>query len=302
MKHFNKRDPEREKRVSGDLFDEIHGRLTEKEIEELERDAEKREAYERARLRAKRRRLVRVVGTMLLLIILTVSVVLIGYKLLFRISRITVEGESPYTDEEIVAATGVETGDGLYSFSSVTVGERLVAALPCIESLEVDRHIPNKITFTVKCEEPVYYTDIYGKIYLMSDSLRILGESGNADLSGLIWLKLGHVREAEFGQVPVLRDKTAQKYLTEVTEKAKRSPVADRITQIDLSNIYELSLVCDNKYLLEMGEYDEIDTKLKIAEAVLGDDMFNSDNKARLDLSELSETKVIIDNKLNFEK
>ena len=51
-----------------------------------------------------------------------------------------------------------------------------------------------------------------------------------------------------------------------------------------------------------MGEYDEIDTKLKIAEAVLGDDMFNSDNKARLDLSELSETKVIIDNKLNFEK
>lgn len=302
MKHFNKRDPEREKRVSGDLFDEIHGRLTEKEIEELERDAEKREAYERARLRAKRRRLVRVVGTMLLLIILTVSVVLIGYKLLFRISRITVEGESPYTDEEIVAATGVELGDGLYSFSSVTAGERLVAALPCIESLEVDRHIPNKITFTVKCEEPVYYTDIYGKIYLMSDSLRILGEVGDADLSSLIRLKLTHVKDVQFGQAPVLRDNTAQKYLTEVTEKAKRSPVADRITQIDLSNIYELSLVCDNKYLLEMGEYDEIDTKLKIAEAVLGDDMFNSDNKARLDLSELSETKVIIDNKLNFEK
>ena len=206
MKHFNKRDPERDKRVGGDLFDEIHGRLTEKEIEELERDAEKREAYERARLRAKRRRFVRVVGTILLLIILTVSVVLIGYKLLFRISRITVEGESPYTDEEIVAATGVETGDGLYSFSSVTVGERLVAALPCIESLEVDRHIPNKITFTVKCEEPVYYTDIYGKIYLMSDSLRILGESGNADLSGLIWLKLGHVREFRFFAIRLHRN------------------------------------------------------------------------------------------------
>lgn len=302
MKHFNKKDPERDKRVSGDLFDEIHGRLTEKEIEELERDAEKREAYERARLRAKRRRLIRAVGTVLLLLILTVSVVLIGYKLLFRISSISVEGESPYTDEEIFAATAVKLGDGLYSFSSVTVGERLMTALPYVESLEVERHIPNKITFTVKCEEPVYYTEIYGKIYLISDSLRVLGEAGDADLSSLIRLKLTHVKDVQFGQAPILRDKTAQKYLTDVTAKAKRSPVAERITQIDLSSIYELAVVCDNKYLLEMGEYTEIDTKLKIAEAVLGDDMFKSDNKARLDLSELSETKVIIDNALNFEE
>ena len=286
----------------GNLFDEVYGKLTEQEIAELENDAEKRAAFEEARFRAKRRQRARAAGTVLLLVVLTVGVVFVGYKALFNISKIEVKGDSPYSAEEIFAAAEVAVGDGLYSFSSGTAEARVKSNLPYVKSLKVTRHIPDRITFEVETEPAVYYTSIYGKIYLLSDSLRVLGEAGDKDLSQLIWLRLSHVKESKSGFLPQLRDKTAQKYLKSIVDSVDRSVLSGRITQIDMRDIYDLNMVCDNKYLLAMGEYDEVDTKLRVAEAVLRDSMFEGDNKARLDLSELSQTTVIVNNKLDFTK
>lgn len=285
---------------NGNLFEDIYGKLTEREIAELELDDERREAYEEARRRARNRHRIRVFLTVFLLFVLTVGVALIGYTTLFDITDIKVVGDTPYTAEEICEAAGVAKGDGLYSFSSVMAEERLVSKLPYIKSLEVERHMPNKIIFTVEYEEPVYYTEIYGKIYLMSGSLRVLGEAGEYDLTGLVWLRLSGVKSVYFGFTPILRDKIAQKYLTEVIDAVDSSVLSDRISQIDLRSIYELNIVCDDMYLLVMGEYDQVSTKLRIADAVMQKDDFKNGNKARLDLTKLSETAVIFNNKLDF--
>lgn len=300
MAPWKKRDPERDK--GGNLFEEVYGKLTEQEIAELENDAEKRAAFEEAKLRAKRKQRARFIGTVVLLVVITLAVAFVGYKVLFNITELEVKGDSPYTAEEIFAAAEVSVGDGLYSFSSGGAEERVKAALPYVKSLKVQRHIPDGITFEIETESAVYYAEIYGKIYLMSDSLRILGEAGDADLSSLVWLRLSHVRESKAGFLPVMRDKTAQKYLESIVSSVNKSVLAGRITQIDLRDIYDLNMVCDNKFLLAMGEYDEVDTKLRVAEGVLRDPMFEGNNKARLDLSELSKTTVIVNNKLDFTK
>ncbi len=284
------------------LIEDIYEKISEKELADLEKEAELADAYELMRRRAKRRKLFVGTATVLLLLTLTLGVVYVGYKMLFRITSIEIKGESPYLAEEIRAAIGVEIGDGLYSFSSRTAAERLSLALTGISELTVERQIPNRITFTVKYEEAVYYTEIYGKIYLMSESLRVLSEGTESDRESLIWLRLTGVKEVRFGSVPVLRDSGTQKRLSTVTAITEESVMADRIDQIDLRSSFDLKMVADGKYLLEMGDYTEIDTKLKIAEAVLFDEMFQNDNKARLDLSKLTETPVLIDNKLDFTK
>ena len=282
------------------LVEDIYGRQTEKEISEIERNAERMEAYERMRSRKRRRGFIRVASVLLLLTVLTASVVYTGYKFLFVIDEVNVTGDSPYSSDEVRIASGIEFGDALYSFSSVKAEERLTAALPYICSVDVDRQIPDTIVLDVKCESPVYYTEIYGKIYLISDTLRILGEAGDTDLEGLVWVKLPGVKKAVFGSSPHLWDSARNDDLKTITDCIKKSALADRITQIDLRSNYKLTMVCDNKYLLEFGEYTEIDTKLRIADAVLGDTMFNNSNKAKIDLSNLSETIVVVDNQLDF--
>ncbi len=284
------------------LIEEIYGELTEREISEIEKNAELEDAVKRAWRNKSRKRIFRNIAVVLLLVGLTLGVVITGYLLLFNISEFHVEGETPYTDEEIFAAAGVKLGDGLFSFSSVKAGERLSANLPGISELKVDRHIPNGVTFKVKYEVPVYYTEIYGKIYLMSETLRVLGEAAADDTEGLIWLRLPGIKEITFGSKPVLRNIGAGNRMTEITEIVRNSELADRVTQIDVRSSYELNIICDNKYLLYMGDYVEVATKLRIADAVLADEMFENENKARLDLTNMSETAVLVDNNLDFTK
>lgn len=300
---FGKRTPDKSDINEKDsLIEEIYGKLTEKEISEIEKNAELLDAYENMRRRVRRKRFFRGAVTIFFLLVLTFGVVLAGYKVLFRISEIDVVGDTPYTAEEICAGAGVSIGDGLYSFSSVKAGERLSANLPYIGELKVDRHIPNKITFTVKYEEAEYYTEIYGKIYLMSKSLRVVGEASDTDTENLTRLRLPGVKEVRFGFVPILRDSGAQKRMVSITDITGKSAMCERITQIDLRSSYELKMVSDGKHLLYMGDYTEVDTKLMIAETVLRDEMFKGENKARLDLSELSKTTVLMDNKLDFDE
>lgn len=284
------------------LIEEIYGTRTEREISEIEKNAERVEAYEQMRSRKRRRGFLRAFAVVLLLTTLTLAVVYTGYTFLFVIDEIEVVGESPYTADEISMGAGVNQGDKLFSFSSVNAEKTLISKLPYISSLKVERNIPDRVTLTVKSENPVYYTEIYGKIYLMSDTLRVLGESDGSDLSGLTRLRLPGVKEAVFGEVPVMRNETAQQQLLSVIDSINASALDARITHIDLRNIYKLEMVCDNKYLLVFGDYVELDIKLRTASGVLEDEMFKTPNKARVDLSDLSETIVVVDNQLDFTK
>lgn len=297
---FKKRTPD--KYETENLVDEIYGRRIEEEISEIESNAERVEAYEKMKSRKKRRSFLVGFAVFMLLCVLTLAVAFVGYRFLFIISDISVEGEGLYTKEEICEAAGVEIGDALFSFSSKKAEEKLVAALPYIGELEVKRSIPDRITLTVKYEEPVYYTDIYGKIYLMSDTLRLLGEAGDKDLSSLIRLRLPGVKEAVLGSPPVFVNSRTDELLSKTTGAVVASALSDRIDTIDLRGEFRLTMVCDGKYLLEFGEYTEIESKLRVADAVLKDDMFKSGNKARINLSKLTETAVKVDNSLDLDK
>ena len=79
------------------------------------------------------------------------------------------------------------------------------------------------------------------------------------------------------------------------------SELDGRIGVIDLRDRFSLTMECDGKYLLSFGTYDDCPTRLRVAAAVLKDEMFESANKAKLDLSNISETKVTVDNTLTFE-
>ena len=135
----------------------------------------------------------------------------------------------------------------------------------------------------------------------MSGTLRLLGEC-EGDVDGLIKLCLPQVKTAEMGKIPVFWDECVGEDLEEVASFVSSSELAGRINGIDLRDRFSLVMVCDKKYLLQFGDYSEVDAKLRVAAAVLRDDMFKTENKAKINLSNLTETSVIVDNRLDFEK
>lgn len=61
-------------------------------------------------------------------ILVCISVV-VAMSIFFRVSTVEVEGNQDYTDEEIVAATGIDAGDNLFFLNRIGAVSRMMARL-----------------------------------------------------------------------------------------------------------------------------------------------------------------------------
>lgn len=221
----------------------------------------------------------------------------IVYKFLFVVSEVKVYGESVVDAESVIAASGVENGDNLYSFGASAVSAAVTLRYPIIKSVTVKRTIPNKVAFTVTDDKPVFYSDIYGEFRMLSADLRVMGVKDDSR-TGLIKLKLPPLEYAVDGREVQYAGGKQNKYVMDIIGTLLTSPLAERMTTVDLTHSYDVKMVCDGKYLLNFGESEEMDIKMKLAAAVLEDDLFSGGNKATVDLSDTSQTSVIVDNQL----
>ena len=286
---------------SGELFEKVFEQEQQRRVEALESEARAREAADRTESNRRRRAVTRFITTFLLVVAGLVVLLVAIYLIFFRISELKVVGSGRYTAEQIFEAAGVEKGDHLYSFSSKTAAVSLRKKLPYIKSLTVKRDIPGTITFTVEEHTPRFYSFVYGRTCILSDDLTVVEiVPGTQRRDDLCYLALPAVKRAICGSKIELRDEIDQSHVENTTESLLASDVVDRITAVNASDTYALTMECDRRYLLVFGNYSECDVKLRLAAAVLKDPMFDSLSKRRVDLTDLTKTEVVVDNTLVF--
>lgn len=72
-----------------------------------------------------------------------------GATVFFRVETVTVTGNRRYTQEEIVAASGIQTGDNLYALNKVRIDRKIRTQLPYVGELAIHRSLPSTIHITV---------------------------------------------------------------------------------------------------------------------------------------------------------
>ncbi len=122
---------------------------------------------------ARRRRQRKIMAAIGLLFIIGIGVWL-SVTFLFKIQRYDVRGESPYTQQELVAAFGYSVGDNLYGFSTENVQQRMQEALPYIETISVGRRPPSTVVFEVTPAAEIYYLQISQEFVVLSESYKVL--------------------------------------------------------------------------------------------------------------------------------
>lgn len=265
--------------------------------------AAKQEALEKAK-RARRLRKIRdaVISFVLILAVFAVMCIVV-YRLLFVISDISVDGSENYSADEIIAASGVAEGDHLYSFRASSTEQSIILRCPLVSSVRVKRSAPRKVTFQITEEKSTYYADFYGEYRAMSSDLRVLYSvtRDEAREQGLVLLKLPAVSKAVSGTAAQYSSVRSDRYIYDTVKALSESELWGRIGAVDLTGKYDIKMVCDGKYLLSLGDSGSADSKLRIAAAVLKDDMFSGDDKAKIDLTNLAQTGVVVDNRLELD-
>ena len=73
-----------------------------------------------------------------------------GATVFFQVETVAVTGNSRDSQEEIIKATGIQTGDNLFRMNKYQIAHQVLQGLPYVEELTIRRALPSTIVITVK--------------------------------------------------------------------------------------------------------------------------------------------------------
>jgi len=225
------------------------------------------ELRQRQQNRRKRRGLF-YIGLFFALFILFLAVC---YIVFFRIKIIRIEGESRYSEEEILSALGIEMGGNLYFFSPAEKAAELEKALPYICETVIERNMPSGVVVRIKEKQPSMYLELKDETYLLTDTMQVLElTSDSSKLYGLLKVQM---RPEKIGRCIVGEELSFTDARTGgVIERAfaciREASLENRVGYIDANSRFHISVGLDGKYRVFMGDAEHFDTKLAFAKGI----------------------------------
>ena len=86
----------------------------------------------------------------LLFVVALLGAMTMGATVFFQVEQVEVSGNARYTQEEIVACTGIRPGDNLFRMNKFAIQDHVLEEMPYLESILIRRKLPNTITVTVE--------------------------------------------------------------------------------------------------------------------------------------------------------
>lgn len=257
-------------------------------------------AEEHARKRERRRKAKWLLTAMLLLFSFVLMYVISRFiGSFFVVGEINISGDSPYTPQQIIAASGMSIGDSLYRADGSAAEEAISEILPYISSVEVKIKLPSTVYITVESQSAVMYAEIAGEYYALSGDMRVLERSGSADgfdSRGLLHITLPPVGSALVGSYLTLTGGGDPAYIGELAAVLAESELSGRIERLFLDERFDIILSVDGKYRIRFGSDQNAADKALAAARVIeacGDKYDGDGNMAEIDVSDPASVVVV---------
>lgn len=175
--------------------------------------------------------------------ILVIVAVTAACMVFFRVNLVTVTGNSRYTAEEIVEASGIKTGDYLIPLPKSRIAAHIRVALPYVRSVSIGQVLPETVVITVaEHKAAAAVKDVGGAWWLISSSGKLLEEVSDP---GKVMAVSGMT-----AQSPVLGDALTVEqahsgrleYVLSLLKALEERGILDDCTQLDCSAAGELLL------------------------------------------------------------
>lgn len=189
----------------------------------------------------------------------------------FRVSEIEVEGNTHYTDEEIIRAMDIEDGDNLLFFDRFGAVSRAHAKLPYVEQVSIDRKLPNQVIISVVESEALAYLKLGDEKWTMDHGARILGKATEGETASLIavegispgTLMIGELMQTEDN------DEALVQYVADVLYQIEARGYARSVTRVDFADPESVEFFYGGKYTVVLGGAENIERKFGMFAAVL---------------------------------
>lgn len=204
-------------------------------------------------------------------------------------------GVSRYDERDIINASLLKRGDKLYSIDFDEIEAKVLEECPYLESVEITPRFPNTVRFSVEEKKPQWYIELAGDCYVLDSNLVMMTETASKESlvrEGVTKLVLPNLRSVMKGELPNFgvdekgnRDETEIRKTLEIISVVRQTTFKGRITELDLSNRFDIKLTIDGSYYVSMGDTSSFEAKLKEVETVLASEKAKQYPSAEIDVS-----------------
>lgn len=218
------------------------------------------EFLQRRKERQRKARKRRLVGWFIFIMILLLLVgVILSLTVFFPINKLTFTGSKVYSPSQIADASGIDMGDNLFAISKEKTLIKLKEKLPFIETVKLERAMPDTLKVTVTDAKKYACYEVDGKYYTVSQSGWVLEKT--SEPSENIFLvkakgvkcKVGKALEFE-SELTAEKINVISKYLTNENIN---------IDYINVTNDVNLIVSVENRFEVEFGTDNFLEAKVK---------------------------------------
>lgn len=217
--------------------------------------------------RAGRRRR-RMIFTLLLLAVVCAAV-FVCVTIFFKINTISVSGDTRYSAQEVIAASGISEGQNIFTVSQKRLLQKITALCPYVEEVEVIRHLPGALELRITESSEVYASiNSLGQVTMVNASATVLEQ--RASLPEYTCLILGSDLSAyPTGEELPEEWNNAILMLNQLLVAFEEAGMAEEVGYVNISDPLDIRVMVRDRFLLLLGSEYEMGTKLITAKTVM---------------------------------
>lgn len=220
-------------------------------------------------VRMRRRKRHRMVFRILCVLIVCAAAVLAS-TVFFRVSTITVSGETRYDRNELIQTSGVIEGDNLFFLRGRGIVNSLCNTYPYLDTVKLKRHLPDTLEIAVTERVPLMTVRLpsNGLYYLDGDG-KVLEKVLESQIGDTVLVEGVEVNQLTPGEV-VTKD-TSEKItaVMGMLEMFRRYDMMDQIVSVDISQSFDVQVNYADQYTLELGTLDDLEHKIQFLRSIL---------------------------------
>lgn len=183
----------------------------------------------------------------------------------FRVETVEVGGNVRYTDQQVVAASGVSVGDNLYLLNKFEMRDALFAQLPYVGEVSIYRRLPSTLVIEVREQTAaaLYLSD--GKGWLISSSGRLLEQTDGTEQEGIPVVTGSALLVPKAGETMVLpeAERLRQSKLLELLQALEAQEMLAQTDSVDLQDPSTLQIGYDGRFTVKLRWDADCEEKLK---------------------------------------
>ena len=263
-------------------------------------DYEYRRKINALKHKRKRRRRLAAFYIFLILTIFIVGIYFVVHSF-FKLNKVEISGSKKYTYKQVQECAGVEIGQNIFKYKSQTIVNKLKNKLIYIDKVEVKKVLPSKISIVVTDAEPNYFVKEKEDCFVLSKNLKVLEKLSFKDFelsiknSSLDFVKIFGISLTDESVGKFIFDISSNKEKTNILiilNKALNNNKFKDITQISLVNKNNVKIKYEDRILILLGSWDQMDYKIKFAKHII-DSKLDKNERGTIDLTSVLDTSKV---------